>query len=351
MKKWYIEAGKLPEVVVSTRIRFARNLQEYPFPIRLDAKGKQEVNSIVREVLSNEQSPLAGKFTYYDMAKLDDVAALALVEKHLVSPEFVNGREGRGLLISKDESVSIMLCEEDHIRLQVMKSGFSLEDAFTFANNLDSFLDSRLKFAYDDRLGYLTQCPTNLGTGMRASVMLHLPALEEFGQIPSLANTVSRLGLALRGTYGEGTNAAGAFYQLSNQVTLGISEEAALKNLKSIARQVIDREMTARLNILKKTDLEDKIWRSLGILSYARRLSTNEFMKLISNIRLGKALKVIDIGYDVINGLMLDAQPATLTSHAKKNLTESERDTLRATLVRERIYKGVEAMREKDSQA
>lgn len=336
MSKWYIESGSQPEAAVSTRVRLARNLADYPFPARLDDKGRQEVCRIVREAIMNGNSAISDDFDYIDMSEIDDIKAGTLVERHLISPNFAQERKG-GLLLMKDESVSIMICEEDHIRLQVMKSGLASEEAYQLADKIDTLLDSQLKFAYNDKLGYLTQCPTNLGTGMRASVMLHLPALEELGQIQQLANTVSRLGLALRGTYGEGSKAYGAFYQLSNQVTLGISEDAALKNLKSITEQIISQELGARKSLLSKTDLEDKIYRSVGILSYARCMTTKEFMELISNVRLGKALGIIDIGYDKINSLVLNAQPATLMLNAGKILTDSERDMVRAAYVREQL--------------
>ena len=341
MSKWYIDSGSEPEVAVSTRVRLARNLKDYPFPARLDGEGKQKVIELVKSAVLGENSPLANEFEYIDMSKIDGVKAGELMEKHLISPEFARSGSGEGLLLKKDESVSIMLCEEDHIRLQVMSSGLAPEETYDMADKIDSFLDSQLQFAYDDTLGYLTQCPTNLGTGMRASVMLHLPALEELGQIQSLANTVSRLGLALRGTYGEGSEAKGSFYQLSNQVTLGISEDAALKNLRSITEQVIAKEKAARKTILEKTDLEDRIWRSLGVLLYARKLSSSEFMGLISMVRLGVAMNMINIGYDTINRLTLESQPSSLMLSEGKMMTDSQRDTARAALVRTHLAKAL----------
>lgn len=337
MSKWYIEAGRLPEVVASTRVRLARNLADFPFPERLDPQGQAQVTAVVKNALDSIPSSFTQHLKYHPMSQLDDVSAAALGEKHLISPEFACRREGRGLILGENESVSIMLCEEDHIRLQVLRGGFALEEAYQECDRIDTLLDSRLTFAFDERLGYLTQCPTNLGTGMRASLMMHLPALEELGQIPSLVNTVSRLGLAMRGTYGEGSNAAGGFYQLSNQVTLGISEEAALKNLENIAMQVMEREKTARRTLLENTPLEDRIWRSWGILSYARRLSRKEFMQLISNLRLGKALGILEVGYETLNRLLLDAQTATLKKN-NANAQEEQLDALRADLVRKALY-------------
>ena len=224
MSKWYIEKGDQGDVVLSTRIRLARNLDEFPFPSRLDAAGKNRVNSIVKSTLFEND----GKdFSYIEMKDLTRLQAVSLAERHLISPEFASKKEGSALILSADESVSIMLCEEDHIRLQVMKAGLALEEAYDIADKLDSIIDGKVKYAFDERIGYLTQCPTNLGTAMRASVMLHLPALTRCGQISRLANTVSKLGLTIRGAYGEGSQPKGDIYQISNQITLGITEETA----------------------------------------------------------------------------------------------------------------------------
>ena len=268
------------------------------------------------------------------MGSLTQTDAVSLVERHLVSPEFASEREGRGLLLMKDESVSIMINEEDHLRIQVMQQGLALDEVYQMANRLDTLLDERLKFAFDDRLGYLTQCPTNLGTGMRASLMLHLPALQDSGAMNRIAGNLSKLGMTIRGLYGEGTQPKGALYQLSNQVTLGLSEEAAISNLKDIALQLVAQERAARKNLVKQIETQDAIGRSLGILRYAKLLNNDEFMKLISNVRLGISMGYIDhISYDQINTLMIEAQPATLMKQAGKNLSPMERDQKRAELV------------------
>lgn len=340
MNKWYIEAGAESDVVISTRVRLARNLTEYPFPARLNSKQREAVNDIVCKAVKDCTSCPDG-FKYIKMDSLEQSEAISLAEKHLISPEFATERDSRGLLLSNDESVSIMLCEEDHIRMQVMHSGLALFEAYDVADKLDTELDNKLNFAFDERLGFLTQCPTNIGTGMRASVMLHLPALTARGQIGRLAATISKLGLTIRGTYGEGTTAIGDIYQLSNQVTLGISEKAALENLNSIAMQVIAQERAARKELLGNIQFEDKIWRAFGILTNARLLSSDEFMELISYIRLGSAMKIINIGHDVISSLIADAQPATLTAQSKKNLDAPSRDKLRADIVREKLKQTV----------
>lgn len=334
MSKWYIGGGEKNEVVVSTRIRLARNLEEYPFPAKLNAAGKKQVNELVRDAL------LGGcdeDLSYIEMENLTRAQAISLAERHLVSPEFASSVSGRALLLSEDESVSIMLCEEDHIRLQVMESGFALDSAYKRADSLDNAISSKLQLAFDERIGFLTQCPTNLGTAMRASVMLHLPGLGKSGQITRIASTVSKLGLTIRGAYGEGSSPNGDMYQLSNQVTLGISEETALNNLKSIAQQLVAQELAVRDQMLQSVAWKDKIFRALGILSSARLLSADEFMQLASLVRLGAAQGLIDISLEKLNELMVDMQPATINAREGKNLEPAQRDELRAKAVREAL--------------
>ncbi len=334
MNKWYIEKGEQGDIVISTRIRLARNLREYPFPARLDAKGRQTVNELVRDALLSDNT---GGFNYLEMNSLTRSQAVSLAERHLISPEFASAAEGRALMLTQDESVSIMLCEEDHIRLQVMKAGLALHEAYEAADQIDTILDSRLKYAYDERIGYLTQCPTNLGTAMRASVMLHLPALTRVGQINRLATSVSKLGMIIRGAYGEGSSPKGDIYQLSNQITLGISEKGALDNLQSIAMQLVNQEREAAKIMLNNPGENDKIWRALGILQTARLLSGDEFMELISLLRLGASNGILDINLEKLNELIVNMQPATINAREGKNLSAAERDTIRAAAVREEL--------------
>lgn len=334
MSKWYIGSGEKSEVVVSTRIRLARNLEDYPFPAKLDATGKKQVNELVRDAL------LGGcdeDLSYIEMESLSRAQAISLAERHLISPEFASSVNGRSLLLSEDESVSIMLCEEDHVRLQVMEAGLALDSAYKRADSLDNALSAKLQLAFDERIGFLTQCPTNLGTAMRASVMLHLPGLGKSGQITKIAATVSKLGLTIRGAYGEGTSPSGDMYQLSNQVTLGISEETALNNLKSIAQQLVAQELAIREQMLKNPVWEDKIFRALGILRSARLLSGEEFMQLASLVRLGAAQGIIEVSIEKLSELMVDMQPATINAREGKNLDAAQRDELRAKAVREAL--------------
>lgn len=323
------------DVVISTRIRLARNLKDFPFPCKLNSQGREKVIEKVRDAVKKSNSPVASDFSFIRMSELTSSQSVSLVEKRLVSPEFISDTDGRALLISKDECFSIMINEEDHIRLQVITKGLSLEQAYDTADKLDTLLDENLDFAFDEKLGYLTQCPTNLGTGMRASVMLHLPALEKSRAINRIAGNLSKLGLTIRGAHGEGTEPKGALYQLSNQVTLGISEKAAIENLKNITEQLIAQENQARERLCSSIDIQDAISRSLGILRSALVISHDEALKLLSNVRLGIVSKQItDVSTETIDRLMLAVEPATLTVSLNKNLSAHDRDIERAKLIR-----------------
>lgn len=332
MSKWYIGEGDHNDIVISTRIRIARNLADYPFPVRLDNKSKIEVNEKIRDALDGKEN-----LTYTELKTLTRSQIVSLAERHLISPEFASNSDARALLMSDNEDISIMLCEEDHIRIQVMKSGLALKEAYELADKIDTEINQSLKYAFDEKLGYLTQCPTNLGTGMRASVMLHLPALTAKGQIGSLASTVSKLGLTIRGAYGEGMSAMGDLYQLSNQVSLGISEKSAIDNLKTITLQLAAQERAAREEASKSIETEDAVFRAYGILKLARILSTKEFMSLISKVRLGAVLGMIKTDLKTINELMVSMQPATINAFVGKTLSLEERDVERAKIVRERL--------------
>ena len=332
--KKYTDQKDVSDVVISTRIRFARNLREYPFPCRLSDEKKRRVASIVKEAVLEGHPAISDRFRYIQMSELTQEEAVSLVERHLVSPEFISDRQGRGLLLLDDESVSIMINEEDHVRIQVIQSGMKLEDAFSLADKIDTLLDERLNFAFNEKLGYLTQCPTNIGTGMRASLMLHLPALQESGVMGKLAGSLSKLGIVIRGMYGEGSEPYGAVYQLSNQVTLGITEQEAIKNLRDIAMQLVAQERNAREKLSENINILDDIFRSYGILLYAKLVSNSECMKLLSNIRFGVEMGLFEIDLDILNRLLIEIQPATLMKNVGKKLTPAERDHIRAELVR-----------------
>lgn len=325
-------------VVISTRVRLARNLKDYPFPSRLSQQGAQKVIEKVKNAIENSNSSIASDFSFIKLDNLTPAQGASLVERHLVSPEFISDTVGRALLLSRDNSISIMINEEDHIRLQVITDGLSLEQAYDTADRLDTLLDENLDFAFDEKLGYLTQCPTNLGTGMRASVMLHLPALEKSRAIGRIAGNLSKLGLTIRGAHGEGTEPKGAMYQLSNQVTLGISERAAVENLKNITEQLVAQEKQARERMCKSIDIQDTVSRSLGLLKSAIVMTHDEALKLLSNVRFGiLSGQLTDVEIKTVDRLMTDVEPATLIVNSKKTLSAQERDIERAKLLRETL--------------
>ena len=333
-EKWYRQSGKQHEMVISTRIRLARNIMGYPFPDRMTVEQIQEVKQAVRDAVAQ----IGGlSLEYIELSECKERDVLAMVERHLISYDFA--KKGTGaLLLSPDERISIMICEEDHLRVQVLSAGLDLEDAYNLADLVETALDERLRFAFDERLGYLTQCPTNLGTGMRASLMLHLPALQERGAIRQLSGNVSKLGLTIRGAYGEGSKSQGAFYQMSNQVTLGISEKAAIENLDGIARQIMKQEQAAREQLLESLAFEDRMWRSYGLLKYARSISNEEALGLLSNIRIGVVTGAIEeVPVDVVTALISDIHPGCLMSQAGEDLMPDARDRLRAQIIRDAL--------------
>ena len=332
--KWYLGTGAQNDVVISTSIHLARNIKQFPFPASLSMQDKLKVNSVIKNATDQLNDYF---FNYYEMKTLSQAEVVSLAERHLVSPEFASSRDGRALLLTEDEAVSVMLNEEDHIRLQVMYAGFALDEAYRTADKIDTQLSEKLQFAFDDRLGYLTQDPTALGTGMKASVVLHLPALVSSSQITKLITTVSKLGLSLRGSYGEGAAAKGDLFRLSNTITLGISEKAAIENLKSIALQIAAQERVAREEIFKAPVTEDRIFRAYGVLKYARMIDTSEFMELISLVRLGAVKGVINMDCAQIEALMIHMQPATISLSVDRPLDRIERDKLRAQLVRQSL--------------
>jgi len=337
MEKWYEKEGEAASLVVSSRIRLARNLADYPFPAHLSEEQAKEINQKVYEAL---QKVSFGENTLHllKMEELTPVQRQSLVERHSVSPDFAASPNGRMLLLSEDESIAVMVNEEDHLRIQVLLSGLLPQNAYEICNRIDDVLDESLSYAFDETLGYLTSCPTNLGTGMRASVMMHLPALEKSGLISQLANTVSKLGLTIRGTYGEGSNAVGALYQISNQITLGITEQDSIQNLIGVVGQIIESEQkAAKVLMEQQPELEDELFRSFGVLKYARVLSGKEFYHHLSNLRLAAAVGLIELPYTVLNRLMQQVGAATVCLAQTEVLPPKMRDRERARIVREAL--------------
>ncbi len=321
-------------VVISSRVRLARNLKDFPFPCRMDDIQRTQVLKIIREAIES----LDEKFMFVLMDDIAELDTVAMVERHLISPDFADKRPGRALAVTEDESISIMINEEDHLRIQVIKPGASVKEAYRIADRIDTALSEKLEFAFDKRLGYLTQCPTNLGTGMRASVMMHLCALGEGRTVARIASNLSKLGFVIRGTYGEGTDAISAYYQLSNQVTLGISEQAAVENLENISEQLAQSELATRAKLMESMEYQDRISRSMGILLTARLISHAEAMKLLSNVRIGITEGIIDgATLEDVDSLMLAIQPASLMRSAGRKLTPQERDKARAELIKSKL--------------
>ncbi len=334
MGRWYLSSAPLDDIAVSSRIRLARNLSDIPFPSRMTSEQRIELNNKVKKAICESNTPFAKTLKYIDMRDVPEIQKYAMVERHIISPEFASKTEESAIILSEDESISIMIGEEDHIRIQVILGGLQLKEAYDIAEKIDALLYDSLHFAFDSKLGFLTECPTNLGTGLRASVMLHLPALESAGEIASLSQSVGKIGFTVRGMYGEGSKSSASLYQVSNQITLGISENNALDNLKIITTQLIDKERTAREN-LNKLKIEDLCYRALGILQNCRILSSEEMMNLISRIKLGKSMGILDIEASPIK-LLIEAQPFMLMQ--KYGVCEpDERDIYRANMIREML--------------
>lgn len=331
MTKWYMLSGKENDVAVSSKVTLARNLQGHVFTNRLSAEEKRQIADAVTEAVSRQ---LPDKMIMSRMEDLSPYAAISLAERNLVSPEFVSVREGRSFLMTPDESLSIMVCEEDHVKIQALLPGLEPDQTYELADRMDRLLDEELGFSFDPKLGYLTQCPTNIGTAMRASVILQLPAMRILGRVRHLSNTVSRLGLVLTGAYGEGDSPTGSLYLLTNQVTLGISEEAALQNLGSLALSIIEQERAAREELMENLKFQDMLWRSYGTLKSARVMSFREFMEALSVVKVGIAAGEFDLSMNTVNELIFTMQPATLNTEAGQLLDRQERDALRAEKVR-----------------
>lgn len=332
-EKWYRKSGTNGDVVISSRIRLARNLKNYPFPHMLNLQQKNEIANKIKDALYNSHSCIANNFNFINMAQLSKQEIISLAERHIISPAFTRDTLGKYLLLSDDEAISIMINEEDHLRIQVLSEGLSLKEAYSIADKIDTLLDNALGFAFHEKLGYLTQCPTNLGTGLRASVMLQLSALQSGNVIGRLADNLSKIGLTLRGTYGEGSNPQVGIYQLSNQVTLGLSEETAIENLISVALQIITNEKDTRKQLCARIETQDYIVRSLATLKSALLMSSKEGLELLSAVRMGIAENIIkDISFDTVNTLITEIQPNTICKYSKnpKELTSQQRDKLRA---------------------
>lgn len=329
---WYKEKND-NDIIVSTRVRLARNLDKYPFPARLNDDGCQKVLEELKGAVLNSGSAL--NFNFKAMAELSQAEKQELSEKHLISLEMSQSDRG-GVLISEDENMSIMMLEEDHLRLQIILGGFKLKEAWELADKVDNVIEESVNYAFSEEFGYLTACPTNTGTGMRASVMMHLPALTVTNNMSKIISSASKLGLTVRGLYGEGSKAYGNLFQVSNQVTLGVSEEEIIESLANIVAQIEKHEKDAREKLKENEEFTDKLWRALGTLKFARIVSSSEAKSLISQVILGKNMGIIDIEEKTpLIALMVETEPAILMNG--ENLSPQERDKKRGDLLRENV--------------
>ena len=323
--------------ILSSRVRLARNIRDIPFVQKAtNEECGQVIDNIINAALSTRKFK---KDMYISLENRSLLECNFLVERRLVSPALVEGTGPRGVLVEKGEKLSIMICEEDHLRIQCMHFGFDVEGALKSAIDLDESLSKSLDYGFSDRYGYLTACPTNTGTGLRASVLIHLPGLVLTREIEKILRGVNQMGLTVRGFYGEGTEVVGNLFQISNQVTLGQSEEKIVDGLVKVTGQIIDLEKKACKTLVEdaRPQIEDKIWRSIGILKNARVMAAQEFLNLSSAVRLGVFLKLIE-GFNIgkFNELLLITQPSHLQFFKNKELGPQERDFIRAAFIRER---------------
>lgn len=332
-----MQNNRSADIAVSTRVRFARNLRDFPFASRMTREQEAEVVQLVRNALSFAEGM---KLQYLDCGKASRLHLQLLTESHLISPEFARSDRTRGVVLSDDYTVSAMINEEDHVRLQVMLGGLDPRGALEKAERLERVLGEKLNLAFDERKGYLTECPTNLGTGLRVSVMLHLPALTESGNIEAVVNAASKLGIAIRGFYGEGSAPSGALYQLSNQYTLGVTEEEIADRVEEIVLRIIEEERKQRVgwSKMQADRLADRVMRARGTLTNALCMDTDEAMRLLSDLRLGKSLSILPddhTSYDQLNKLLTDIQPATVASHTPDDRGDAlARDKRRAEIIK-----------------
>ena len=330
---WYKEISKDSDVVISSRIRLARNIKGYKFPNIMTSNEKEELVNIISSKIDKD------KYKLLKMSDIDDITKLSLVEQHIISKEFLNSKYG-AIITNEDSSIVAMVNEEDHLRLQAFKAGFNIDSCY---NKLQEFVDSlenKIEFAKSDKYGYITACPTNVGSGMRVSVLLHLPALARVGLLNKILDQAASIGVSVRGLYGENTNGDGYIYQISNQKTLGMSDENIISGIKAVITSIIEQEKKAREILLKNGNMhfEDEIYRAYGILKNARMIGEEEGLKLLSKVRLGVSIGLLnDVKLESVQKLMGDIAENTLKLIFKKDLTKQEELVNRAKYIREEL--------------
>ena len=340
VSSWMSEEGPESDIVLSSRIRLARNIDQFQFSFLNSSEEALKVIEAVKSRIKKGSFANTGNMDLLMMDELQPLQKRILVEKHLISPHLAENANHGACLLSENEEISIMINEEDHIRIQCLYPGLQLLEALNTAFQIDDWLEEEINYAFDEKVGYLTSCPTNVGTGLRASVMLHLPGLVMTQQLNRIIPAINQLGLVVRGIYGEGSEALGNIFQISNQITLGKSERDIVEDLKSVVGQIVSQERSVRDTLVKTSNiqLEDRVYRSFGVLTNSRIIETKEAAKCLSDVRLG-----IDIGYikdiprNILNELMILTQPGFLQQYAGGPLRPNERDIRRASLIRERL--------------
>ena len=332
MANWYLQNGKDSDVVISSRVRLARNLADFPFKDKAKQEDLEQILKIIKEIVPS----IGYGLKYIELRNIDNITKLTLIENHLISPEFATNKNG-AILINDEENICIMINEEDHIRIQVFSSGQELEELLNLAIEIDEKIDGLVTYATNEKYGYLTSCPTNVGTGLRASVMVHLPALTLTGNIEKVLNVVNNFGMNIRGVYGEGTQSKGNIYQISNNQSLGLIEKEIIKNIKTITEKVIEQERLARKYLTKRQiDLEDRVYRAYGILANAMKLSSEECRKLLSDVKLGTDLGIIKELDDMkVSKLKTYKKPGNLQKYLSKELDAYDRDIERSKVVKQ----------------
>jgi len=336
--EWLRGKGPESDIVISSRVRLARNLAKFPFISRATENDKTEIESTLREAVTSIKLP--SNVAYVSVEGLARLDRQFLVERQLISREHAEGDGARGVAIDPGEQFAVMINEEDHLRIQVMHSGLDLEGAWSQINEVDDAIESQVRYAYSNQLGYLTACPTNVGTGLRVSVMLHLPALVMTKQIEKVFRSLQKINLAVRGLYGEGSQAMGDFYQISNQITLGKSEEELIKQVTDVVPVLLNYERQARDFLINesKTTLHDRVSRAYGTLRNAQTISSEETMHLLSSVRMGVNLGLIsDLEIPTVNKLFIHTQPAHLQKISGHELDTAERNVARASYLREHL--------------
>lgn len=339
MNKWFDDTENMNDIVISSRVRLARNLYNYPFSLKINDEQTNRLVNDIKESFFGQSEQVKHDYDFYEVNRMDRVDKLYFVETHCVSPLLAKKDQSTGVILSKDASTSIMINEEDHLRIQAVSAGENMGKVFKEANRIDDLFSERLIYAFNQKYGYITSCPTNLGTGIRASYMVHLPFLENEELIKALSDEMNRFGFTIRGIYGEGTQALGSIYQISNQKTLGQSEEEIISSLDNIVQQVIKQEKILRENTKKKNPLgmEDMVFKAYGILKHARCLTSQDAMTYLSRIHIGLCENLMhpkDEDKFNVYYLMIQIQPANLQKAFGKIMTSDERDKFRAELIR-----------------